>query len=156
MSTAVSLPILWVTHSRLPEAANHVQFTHFVHITNNKLFHLLSPSLVSASSLVFGFTTACCLLSRLFEKSAFLGHFSMSKNFARVYEFDPHDSKARSTDHLHGLKALLCACSIALHSIVGVVIFQSPFLYCKCVVCPLCDFSFEFLIVFKKPELVGN
>ena len=83
-------------------------------------------------SLTFGCTTAFCLLSGFFAENSFLGHFSLSKNLARVYDYNPKDLKARSTDYLHGLKALLCACSIALHTIVGIAGFQSPFLYSEC------------------------
>lgn len=98
-------------------------------------FHLQTSILICflpVFSIAFGFTTACCLLSGFFGEHSFLSHFSLSKNTTRIYEYNPNDSKARSTDYLHGLKALLCFSSIALHTFIGIGGFQSPLLYGRC------------------------
>ena len=106
-------------------------------LTNDLLVHRISVinciiliSVLSLCRSVFGCTTALCILT-YFKENTFLNHFSISKNYSRVYDYNPFDEKTRSTDYLHGLKSALVAGSILTHCF-GVVIFQSPLLFCKC------------------------
>lgn len=80
--------------------------------------------------LLLSCSTLLCMLSYFFKDNSFLIHFSISKNYNRVYDYDTSDLKTRSTDYLHGLKSVVIACSILLHCF-GIIIIQTPFLFSK-------------------------
>lgn len=101
--------------------------------TNYFIFSLLL--LLSTFSLAFGFTTACCLPSRYFEKSAFLGllvgqepRMSLWARSAR-FKSSLHRSFARP--EVTAVCLLDRAARHRRHRYRHLLVFYSPFLYCK-------------------------